>query len=142
MYCRTVGRSESGRPLAFEKGRFPHPHAHNQRTATAAAPTPLTRPSDMQSPSPDADADAPSELLAPLLEEWRDVFVMQLLSRLDPTDCAILAQVGKPWWHVVVKNKVPRAGKRRKGCGVKLILRDFVGSVQRLAWARSNGCPW
>ena len=32
------------------------------------------------------DADAPSELLGPLLEEWHDVLVKHVLSRLDPTD--------------------------------------------------------
>jgi len=29
--------------------------------------------------------DAPSELLAPLLEEWHEVLVTHVLSRLDPT---------------------------------------------------------
>ena len=83
--------------------------------------------------------DTSSELLAPLLEEWRDVLVMHVLSRLDPTDCAILAQVGKPWLAVVLANNLPRAGK---GTAVKLKLVDFVGSVKRLAWAKDNGCQW
>jgi hypothetical protein len=100
--------------------------------------------------------DTSSELLAPLLEEWRDVLVMHVLSRLDPTDCAILAQVGKPWLAVVLANNLPRAGKgifiqplqhlhlprAGKGGAVKLKLVDFVGSVKRLAWAKDNGCQW
>jgi hypothetical protein len=90
-------------------------------------------------PAPPDDADAPSELLAPLLEEWRDVLVKHVLERLDPTDCALLAQVGKPWLAVVVGNNRPRAGK---GWSVPLKLADFVGSVERLAWAKDNGCPW
>jgi hypothetical protein len=32
-------------------------------------------------------------------------------SRLGPKDCAILAQVGKPWLGVVLASNLPRAGK-------------------------------
>jgi hypothetical protein len=85
------------------------------------------------------DDDAPSELLAPLLEEWRDVLVKHVLERLDPTDCAMLARVGKPWLAVVLANHLPRAGK---GGAVPLKVKHFVGSVERLAWAKDNGCPW
>jgi hypothetical protein len=86
-----------------------------------------------------ADDDAPSALLEPLLEEWRDVLVKHVLARLDPTDCALLAQVGKPWLAVVVANNLPRAGQ---GGAVPLKIADFIGSVERLAWAKDNGCPW
>jgi len=85
------------------------------------------------------DDDAPSELLAPLLEEWCDVLVTHVLAWLDPTDCALLSQVGKPWLAVVVANNLPRAGK---GGVVRLKLSDFVGSVEMLEWASDNGCPW
>jgi len=90
-------------------------------------------------PENSGDDDAPSELLAPLLEEWREVRVTHVLSRLDPTNSAILARVGKPWLAVVLANNLPRAGK---GWSVRLKVVDFVGSVERLAWARDNGCPW
>jgi hypothetical protein len=33
---------------------------------------------------------------------------------------------------------LPCAGRS----GVKLNVKEFVGSVSRLAWARLNGCPW
>ena len=86
------------------------------------------------------DADETlSELLAPLLEEWSDVLVKHVLARLDPTDCAMLARVAKPWLAVVLANNLPRAGK---GGAVRLKLVNFCGSVTRLAWARDNGCPW
>jgi hypothetical protein len=85
------------------------------------------------------DAAGPSELLAPLLEEWRDVLVKHVLAWLDPEDFAMLAQVGKPWLAVVVANKLPRAGKEG---AVPLVLSHFVGSIERLAWAKANGCPW
>jgi hypothetical protein len=86
------------------------------------------------------DDDAPSELLVPLLEEWRHVLVTHVLSRLNPTDCALLARVGKPWLAVVVANNLPRAGKG--GGAVPLKLVDFLGSVETLAWAKDSGCPW
>jgi hypothetical protein len=73
---------------------------------------------------------------------WRNgapLLVKHVLERLDPTDCAILARVGKPWLAVVVANNLPRAGK---GGAMKLKLVDFLGSVARLAWAKDNGCRW
>jgi hypothetical protein len=84
------------------------------------------------------DDDAPSELLSPLLEEWPDLLRL-VLAHLDPTDCTMLARTGKPWLAVVVANNLPRAGKT---AGVRLKLSEFVGSVERLAWAKDNGCPW
>ena len=77
----------------------------------------------------------PSPLLGRLLEEWRDVLVKEVLAQLDPTDCAVLAEVAKPWLAVVVANNLPRAGK-------VLEVGDFVGSVERLAWAKANDCSW
>jgi hypothetical protein len=82
-----------------------------------------------------ADADAPSELLVPLLEEWRDVLVKHVLARLDPMDCAMLAQVGKPWRAVVQACELPRAGTEG---AVKLKLVDFLGSIKMLDWAKAN----
>jgi hypothetical protein len=90
-------------------------------------------------PPEDSEDDAPSELLGPLLEEWRDVLVKHVLSRLDPTDFTLLARVAKPWLAVVVANNLPRAGK---GGAVPLRVSDFVGSVEKLTWAEANGCPW
>jgi hypothetical protein len=78
-------------------------------------------------------------LLAPMLEEWREVLVKHVLARLDPTDCAMLARVAKPWLAVVLANYLPRAGQ---GGAVRLKLVECVGSVERLAWAKDNGCPW
>jgi hypothetical protein len=87
----------------------------------------------------DADAAAPSALLGPLLEDWRHVLVKHVLQRLNPTDCTLLARVAKPWMAVVVANNLPCAGK---GGAEALQLRDFVGSVEMLAWAEDHGCQW
>ena len=83
------------------------------------------------------DDSAPSELLGPLLE-WPDLLGL-VLARLDPTDCALLSRMGKPWLAAVVSRGLPRAGK---GAAVPLKLVDFVASVGMLAWAKANGCPW
>jgi len=84
------------------------------------------------------DDNAPSELLGPLLEEWPDLLGL-VLTWLDPTDCALLARVAKAWLAVVLANNLPRAGKAG---AVPLKVTDFVGSVEMLAWAKDNGCPW
>ena len=52
-----------------------------------------------EGPLEDSEDDAPSELLAPLLEEWRDVLVRHVLSRLDPTDCACSRGWGSRGWR-------------------------------------------
>ena len=83
------------------------------------------------------DADAPSELLG-LLLEWPDLLGL-VLARLDPTDCALLSRMGKPWLAAVVSRGLPRAGK---GGAVPLKLVDFVASAKMLAWAKATGCPW
>ena len=105
-----------------------------QNLAAAAAATDAVDESNN-----DDDDDAPSELLTPLLEEWNEVLVKHVLERLDPTDCAMLARVGKPWLAVLVANSLPRAGN---GGAVRLALKHFCGSVKWLAWAKDNGCPW
>ena len=81
----------------------------------------------------------PSPLLGPMLEEWADVLAAEVLTQLDPTDLAIFARVGPASRTVVVASGLPRAGT---GGGALLEVEDFVGSAERLAWARDNGCPW
>ena len=80
----------------------------------------------------------PSPLLS-FLEEYPDLVRDEVLPRLDSTDRAVLAQVGPPLMAAVVASDLPRAGK---SAGMPLRLKEFCGSVGRLAWARVNGCPW
>jgi len=81
----------------------------------------------------------PSPLLRRLLEEWRHLLVAEVLSQLDPMACTMLAQVGRPWLAAVLASGLPRLPK---GGRVRLQLREFGTSVERLAWAQRNGCPW
>ena len=54
-----------------------------------------------------------------------------MLSRLDPADLAVIAQVARPWLAAVVASGLARAGTT---AGVPLKLKEFCGSVKRLAW--------
>ena len=97
----------------------------------------------------------PSPLLGPLLEEWSDVLAAEVLPWLPPTDLAMFARVGPATRAAVVYSELPRAGARGGWrprwrvagggfleAGPLLKVEDFVGSVERLAWAKDNGCPW
>jgi hypothetical protein len=98
----------------------------------------------------------PSPLLGGLLEYLPEVLAAEVLSRVDPTDLVMFGQVGRACRAAVVAFGVPREvetsdddgdseGSTGEGTeGVPLLLRveDFVGSVERLAWAEAEGCPW
>jgi len=81
----------------------------------------------------------PSPLLGGLLEKQSDVLTEEVLPLLQPADLAVLAQVGVPWLVAAVASGLSRAGKT---AGVPLKVEEFVVSVERLAWAKANGCPW
>jgi hypothetical protein len=68
-----------------------------------------------------------------------DLFQQEVLKRLDPFDRTMVAQVGRPWLAAVLASGLPRSPK---GVPVRLRLREFCTSIERLAWARANGCPW
>ena len=70
------------------------------------------------------------------LLESPELFAAEVLARLGPAGCAVVAQVGHPWLAAVVSSGLPRAGK---SAGVPLKLKDFIGSVRRLAWRRRTG---
>ena len=83
-------------------------------------------------------------LLGGLLVELPEVFHVEVLKKwLDPTDCALLARA---CW------KCAKAVAASSGGGVTVIAGDtravplklvaFFGSVELLAWAKDNGCPW
>ena len=76
-----------------------------------------------------------------MLEYLPDVFEAEVLRRLDPADRAVLAQVGQIFLIAVATagSDLPWGGK---SAGVPLKLKEFCGSVARLAWAKANGCPW
>jgi hypothetical protein len=111
--------------------------------AAAARPLPFSRP---------ADADVARRVVA----RWRafvaerkgvlllrflalpDLFQQEVLKRLDSVDRTMVAQVGRPWLASVLASGLPRLPKLR----VRLRLEEFCTSVERLAWAKANGCLW
>jgi len=81
-----------------------------------------------------------SPLFGRLLVEYPALFEAEVLSRLSPTDRAVLAQVDRAARDAVrLSADIACAGRT---VGVKLKLVDFVQSAGRLAWAQANGCPW
>ena len=98
-------------------------------TAAAAEPLPAEDP-------------PPSSLSSPLLEflgEHPVLFKELVLARLDPTDLALFAKAGPEARAAVVASGLPRAGVPG---GVLLEVKDFVSTVELLAWAKEKGCPW
>jgi len=83
-------------------------------------------------------SDLPSPLLA-LIQDNPPALFKELVLRLNPTDLALLARAGPELRAAVVASGLPRAGVPG---GVPLKICDCVGTVQRLAWAKANGCPW
>jgi len=81
--------------------------------------------------------DPPSPLLCRLLQEFPHLFHAEVLRRLDPMPLSMLAQVGRPWMGAVLASGLPRLPAR---VTVRLRLREFCTSVERLARARANGC--
>jgi hypothetical protein len=81
-------------------------------------------------------------LLERLAADARDVFVGNVLPRLDDGDLAVLATVNRKMRDVVFDSPV---GDVRDVAAVRRELArvpNFVGSISRLAWAKERGCPW
>jgi len=68
-----------------------------------------------------------------------DLFEHEVLKQLDPVDRTMVAQMGRPWLAAVLASGLPRLPKVLT---VRLRLRKFCTSAERLAWAKANGCPW
>jgi len=97
----------------------------------------------------DDDHDATNALfpLLDLLERFPDLFAQKVLAHLDPIDRTFLAQTGSTCRAAVAASDLPRAGIREEVLGrsvwvVTHRLEGFCTSVELLAWAKSNGCPW
>jgi hypothetical protein len=87
----------------------------------------------------DGDYDDTFPLLDRLLEDLPEVVERFVLPALDPTALALLARVRRGWRTVVVSSGLRCAGIIE---GVPLTVTEFCGSVEQLAWAKANGCPW
>ena len=130
-------------PRLSTGGRIPAPRV---AAAAVAEPLPLEvvghggdRSTD------DVVAEVADELTCPLLDPLQkhpDLFQEEILERLTtPMHRTMLAQVGKPWLAAVLASGLSRV--RNYGySGQRLKLAEYCTSVERLAWAKANGCPW
>jgi len=85
--------------------------------------------------------------LVDLLERFPDLFKQKVLQHLDPIDRTFLAQAGGACRAAVAASDLPRAGTKHRlpGRSVWIVyhqLWSFCTSVERLAWAKDNGCLW
>jgi hypothetical protein len=92
----------------------------------------------------------PSPLLGGLTEDLPEVLAAEVLAQLDNTDLVVFGQAARACRGAVVAFSVPQEEARSDDSddegteGGPLLLRveDFVGSIERLAWAKATGCPW
>jgi len=98
----------------------------------------------------------PSPLLGGLTEKLPEVLAAEVLPWLEPTDVVVFGQVARACRAAVVAFGVPQEEEMERWSddsddsdhegtgGGPLLLRvmEFVGSVERLAWAKERGCPW
>ena len=80
-------------------------------------------------------ASQAESVLVRLLDE--DVF-QKVFERFDATDRAIFGRVSHACREVVRQSGMPRAGTPSCPLRVKL----FTGSIAKMEWAITNGCPW
>jgi len=98
-------------------------------TDTAAAATAIVR-----------DGTNASPLLGRLLQELSAVFQREVLEKwLDPTECALFARACWKCGEAVASAGLMRAGDTE---AVPLKLVACFASVELLAWAKANRCPW
>jgi hypothetical protein len=115
--------------------------------ADAAPLAPPPEPPAAEGHGSGSDHDTISPLVD-LLERVPDLVAQKVLAHLDPIDRTFLAQTGGTCRAVVVAADLPRAGTKEKmleGRSVWVVthrLTEFVGSIERLAWAKASGCPW
>jgi len=94
---------------------------------------------DIRHDTRDGDHADTFPLLDRLLEDLPEVMERFVLPALDPTALALLTRVRRGWRAVVVSSGLRCAGITKR---VPLTVTEFYGSVERLAWAKTNGCPW
>jgi len=158
--CSDLKLSEGARPPLQRARSPPRSAACTSATAgissSAADAAPLSPPpappaadgrgGGAEHDDEDNDIDTCFPLLD-LLERFPDLFALKVLAHLDPIDRTFLAQTGSACRAAVAASDLPRAGTRREVLGrsvwvVQHRLREFVGSVEQLAWAKNSGCTW
>jgi len=126
-------------------------HRHRRRRCApraAAQSLPIQRRWDSANDTA-VEVDDDDNSLSPLVdlgERFPDLFAQKLLVHLDPIDLTFLAQAGSACRAALTASDLPRAGGRvwvgTRVWVVRHKVWEFCTSVERLAWAKNNGCPW
>ena len=103
-------------------------------------------PAPPQSAGADDDHDDFSPLLD-LLERFPGLFQKYVLEQLDPAARASLAVAARAFLGLVYPRSIFPLGPPRAQMTAWVVKRvfklvDFLGTSERLAWAKANGCPW
>jgi hypothetical protein len=110
-----------------------------RREPTPAAPAPPLVPAEAPPPPP------PPPPLLDLIEKHPDLFTLEVLARLPHADHTALAGAclvsrDAEFPRSIFPTGLPRAETPGAARGFRIL--RFVQSVERLAWAKDNGCPW
>jgi hypothetical protein len=85
----------------------------------------------------DGDNHTPPTLTR-LAEELPDLFAREVLQRMNATTRAMLAETSRTFRAAVASSGLPRVHHGSE----RLKRKEFCNSVERLALAKSRGCPW
>jgi len=134
------------RPLLRDPAPAPFPPASTP--AIPAAPNPTAAAAAAAAAGSAEAPPSPSSMLLDLLERHADLFALEVLARLPPADRASLAGAGLVWRAAVYPESIFPAGlppaTTTTGGGAARVfnISYFSVSIERLAWAKANGCPW
>ena len=117
---------------------------------SASIPPPGGGPEPAPPAPPTRHEDHDFSPLLDLLQRFHDLFEEYVLERLDPAARASLARAGSAFLEVVFPRSIFPFGlpacavTTRSGVAGRRVFKlvDFLGSAERLAWAKANGCPW
>jgi hypothetical protein len=87
----------------------------------------------------------PSPLLGGLQQELPEVLAAEVMPLLLPADRSSLAAVACAWRDAAYPRHVfPEGLPRAETPGAVRVFQiaEFVQSIERLTWAKDNGCPW
>ena len=86
----------------------------------------------------DADEDDTPPMLTRLAVGLPDLFAREVLQQMDATTRGMLAETSTTFRAAVASFGRSRVRHRSE----RLRRKEFCNSVERLAWAKSRGCPW
>ena len=84
------------------------------------------------------DDEVTSSVLRRLVHDAPPEMLMHVLDKLPPEDRAMLSRADRACRASVEVSGLSLAGGKSK----PFLIKAFTATVERLRWARANGCPW